>query len=125
MLNLSGNELRSLPNELSGLRNLRELDLSVNFLTAPPVSVLSKMTALSNVTLIDQSGRTDDEDARFRVTSSLLPIFNSRLVTLDLRQQGYTIGGSRQKPWDGLSLFHLGRALADLGDRQPVPTLLF
>jgi hypothetical protein len=127
MLNLSDNILRSLPDELSCLRNLKELDLSNNVLPGPPVSVLSKMMALSSINLSDQSGWTEDENDRFKVSSSLLPIFNPGLLMLDLRQRGYvpSIRESRLKPWDGLSLFHLGRALADLAGRKPVPTLLF
>jgi Leucine-rich repeat (LRR) protein len=127
MLEISGNRLRSLPDELSCLQNLKELQLSDNLLPGPPVSVFSKMTALSNINMSGQSRWTDDENLTFKISSSLLPMFDSGLLTLDVRQERYvrSIGESCPRPWDGLSLFHLGRALADLADRKPVATLLF
>ncbi len=129
-LDISRNRLHSLPGELSGLQNLKELDLTANILPSPPVSVLSRVTALNRINLSDQFKWTRDESAAFRVPSSLLPIFNPALVQLDLRQERSTRSGEGalptvRRPWDVLSLAHLGRALADVADRKPVPRLLF
>jgi hypothetical protein len=117
------NHLRGLPDELCGLRNLNELNLSHNLFRETPVSVFSRMTALTYLSLSVQAYSAADESAVFRVPSSLLPILHPGLVEVYLRQHMY-IDMPRGKGWDMLSLFHLGRALADVADRRPVPRLL-
>jgi hypothetical protein len=54
-------------------------------------------------------------DPAFEIPTPLLPIVHPGLVKLDLRQR---------KPWDSVSLFHLGDALAAVADRSPPLTLL-
>jgi hypothetical protein len=87
------------------------------------------MTTLNDINLCGQSRYSQDDSAAFRVRSSLLPILHPGLVELDLRQQRYVPHGNqlalRPRPWDVVSLCHLGRALADVAKRKPVPALLF
>jgi Leucine-rich repeat (LRR) protein len=124
-LDISFNNLHSLPDEMSGLQNLKELNLSWNNLPAPPV-VLGRLTALTKIDMANQRWSLDQSDT-FKVPSPLLPILHPGLVHLDLQQQAYdyAIRGPRLRPWDELSLSHLEQALAEVVDRRPVPTLLF
>jgi hypothetical protein len=110
-LNLRLNSLVSLPHELSSLQNLKELQMSCNEFLTLPVSALSGMTALNMLQCTSSA-------AAFQVTSSLLPILHPGQVELDLSQ------GPRHS-WDSVSLFHLGRAMLEVAERRPVPTLLF
>jgi hypothetical protein len=126
-LDISSNRLHSLPDELASLRNLHELNLFCNIFREAPISVLSRMTALNDINLCGQSTYSQDDSAVFRVRSSLLPILHPGLLELDLRQQRYVPHSDelRRRRWDVVSLCHLGRALADVADRKPVPALLF
>ncbi len=111
--------MSSLPAELSSLGNLKELLLNGNDFTTAPLSVLSGLTALTAIDLSQQHAPTYYWDGgqvhTFEVTSPLLPILHPGLVKLDLRQR---------RPWDSGSLFHLGRALDAVADRNPPLTLL-
>jgi Leucine-rich repeat (LRR) protein len=123
ILEVRCNRLRSLPDELSGLQNLKELNLSHNYFRETPVSVLSRMTALVTMDLSIQYPWTQDDVSVLRVPSSLLPILHPGLVRLDLRQE--KVFSSERRPWDVLSLAHLERAVAEVADRRPIPTLIF
>ncbi len=125
-LDISSNFLHSLLDEMSGLQKLKKLRLKVNNFAAPPVSVLSRLTALTKIDMGIQMW-AQDPSATFRIPSSLLPILHPGLVHMDLRQQNYeySTGHARRIPWDDLSLSHLGRVRAHVADRRPVPTLLF
>ncbi len=126
-LDISSNHLHSLPDELSILRNLHELTLMGNVFPQAPISVLSRMTALHGIDLSGQLRYAQDESLAFKVRAPLLPILHPGLVQLDLRQQRFVPHSKELRPrrWDGLSLCHLGRALADVADRKAVPALLF
>jgi hypothetical protein len=114
-LGLSDNYLRSLPDELSSLSKLEGLDLSGNFLPGVPISVLSSLTALTSICIASQD-TWEEGSPLFRVPSPLLPILHPGLELLALFQA---------HPWDQMSLFHLGRALAEVADRRPQPELKF
>ncbi len=128
-LEIFSNRLRSLPDELSGLQNLKELNLSRNLFREPPISALSGVTALIKINLSSQSSSTHawDETAMFRVPSSLLPILHPGLVRLDMWQEklSSSLQQPRRKPWDRVSAAHLQQAQAAVGHRRPIPTLLF
>ncbi len=117
-LDVSHNLLCSLPRELCSLEKLRTLDLSDNAFTAVPVSVLSELTALRVIAMNNQCDNTYSRNPsdRLMVSESLLPILHPGLVRLELQQE---------KELDPVSLGHVGSAMLDLGNRQPVPTLLF
>ncbi len=120
-LDVSRNKLRSLPTELSSLRNLKELLLTRNDFPEPPVSVLRGMTAITKIDLTYQCRWLDVDVPGFKVPSPLLPILHPGLVKLDLRQSP---GSWDPFEWDPISVFHLGRALVEVSDRRPIPTLL-
>jgi hypothetical protein len=89
--------------------------MTANLFVEPPVSVLSHLTALNNIdlsVLFNFHG-----NPTFRIPSPLLPILHPGLVKLDLRHIGLK--------WDAISLCHVGRALVEVADRKPVPSLLF
>jgi Leucine-rich repeat (LRR) protein len=120
-LDVTGNKLTSLPDELSSLRNLEHLVLQENHITIVPVSVLEGLTALTFLDLSLQFG--DDyphitpagEDPQLlEIPSSLLPILHTGLLTLDMQQ---TLS------WDSVSLSHLGNALAAAKAKSPPLTL--
>jgi Leucine-rich repeat (LRR) protein len=115
-LDLSMNFLTDLPAHLSGLAGLQTLLVQSNRLTAVPVPVLLGMTAIQDIDLFGQQAQAGGQN--FTVAQPLHPIFHPRLKVLDLRQQS-PFG------WDPVSLFHLGRALAEISDRDPVPVLQF
>jgi hypothetical protein len=117
-LELTGNSLASLPAELSRLTYLKELLLNINEFTTVPVSVLSGLTGLKTIDLSQQVApqyHYPPVDSVFLIPTPLLPMLHPGLVKLDLRQR---------KPWDSVSLFHLGDALAAVADRSPPLTLL-
>ncbi len=122
MLDVGRNKLRSLPDEMSSLTNLKELQMSDNKLPEPPVSVLRHMTALHTIGLHDNGGGTGEGGPRFRIPSPLLPILHPGLVLLALGQRH---GKSGPFKWDPMSLVHLGAAMAELAKRRPVPKLCF
>jgi hypothetical protein len=120
-LDVSGKTMKSLPDELSGLKGLKELLLNGNAFTTVLVSVLSGLTALMTIDLSQQHARQPmflwecGPYQPFEVTCPLLPMLHPGLVKLDLRQR---------MPWDSVSMFHLGDAMAALADRNPHLTLL-
>jgi hypothetical protein len=101
------------------LENLRELVLKQNMFREPPISVLSRVTALKCVDLSYQAPG-QDAPAVFKVPSSLLPILHPGLVKLDLYQGFY-----HPEKWDALSLLHLRRAIKEVSSRRPRPELWF
>jgi hypothetical protein len=118
-LDLSHNNLASLPAQLSTLGNLKGLLLQCNDLEVVPVSVLSGLTALTKVDLSQQHAPSEFDERNgetFQVSAPLLPILHPRLVKLCLRQR---------KPWDSVSLFHLGRAMTAVEKRNPYLTMLW
>ncbi len=114
-LDLDCNMLTSLPYELTRLAKLKELLLSHNFFCEFPISVLSGLTTL---TQIDMSTQVPDGKPRFNIKAPLLPVLHPGLVELDLDQL-------QRHEWDPVSFFHLGRAVAEVADRRPVPTIKF
>ncbi len=124
MLDVTENELRELPDEMSRLTNLKVLLMELNYFSEPPVSVLRHMTALES---IDLSGNInpDDEVAGFRIPSPLLPILHPGLTRLDFERCGQRSERSDTFKWDPRSLVHLGSAMAELAKRRPVPSLLY
>jgi hypothetical protein len=116
MLDVCHNRLASLPDELSSLRDLEELLLRGNHFPEVPVSVLNGMTALKTIDLAWQSGG-EGKGCSLKVPS-LLPILRPGLIMLDLQQGSF-------HPWDQISMFHLGRAMAEVADMKPTPVLLF
>jgi hypothetical protein len=110
--------LCSLPEGLSTLVKLKKLQLRGTAFREPPISVLSHLTALNTIDLsLDYAHNDTTAGIAFSIPSPLLPILHPGLVKLDLRHKGLK--------WDPISQCHLGRALADMADRKPVPTLLF
>jgi hypothetical protein len=107
------NSMVSLPDELSRLGNLEILLLHENCLPEPPVSVLRGLTSLTTIML---SFQRRPDDAVFRIPSPLLPFLHRGLEQLDLRQRRGFFGSF---DWDTVSLFHLGRAMVEVADRQP------
>ncbi len=147
MLNFGYNRLVGIPDELSSMTNLKQLEAN-NRLPTVPVSALRGITALTCIRLESQncswpSVHVEEphvEGPMFKITSSLLPILHPRLVKLDLRQPRYRRPSFLLPPagevnaaepdwvlfkWDAVSMFHLGRALIAVGDRKPPPTLLY
>jgi hypothetical protein len=120
-LDLRRNGLSTLPHELSSLGKLNVLRLGLNKFCEVPVSTLSLMTALNTIDFSYNSTKCGEQI--FKVPSSLLPILHPGLVKLDLRQ--YVAWSEVPWKWDANSLFHLGRALVEVADRKPRPTLLF
>ncbi len=98
-----------------------------NKFIAVPVSALSGMTALNTVDLSFQFTRESGATTwTLQITSPLLPILHPGLITLDLRQTSEeTARMPHQHSWDSVSLFHLGRAMLEVAEKRPVPTLLF
>jgi hypothetical protein len=137
-LDVAHNMLVSIPDELSRLGNLKELNASHNLLPTVLVSALRGMTALTSIDLSLNCSRASAGHPMFKITSSLLTILHPGLRKLDLRQYRY-----RETPWpgpgtaavaqddwipfkwDSASLFHLGTALSALANRSPVPILQF
>jgi hypothetical protein len=113
-LDIGYNCLDSLPDELSNLWNLNALSLQSNNFHTVPVSVLSGLTGLKTV-YVDYQDRWQ-RDPNFKIASPLLPILHPGLVYLSLRHN---------TPWDPVSLFHLGGAVAEVADRDPMPTVVF
>ncbi len=114
---MSRNSLSSLPEALSTLVNLKKLLMKGNAFLEPPISVLSHLTALNTVDMSVADIRGGMQSAAFRIPSPLLPVLHPGLLKLDLRHVGLK--------WDPISLCHLGRALVEVADRKPVPSLLF
>lgn len=108
------NRLQYLPSELSSLGNLEPLDLGHNYLPAVPVSVLSGLTGLRELRLSLQNHA--EGNPTFRILSPLLPIFHPGLKFISLKQD---------VPWDLMSMFHIGCAVAHVADWRPMPTLEF
>jgi hypothetical protein len=121
MLSVSKNRLRSLPDEMSCLVNLRELGMRWNRFTQPPISVLRHLTALTSLEMSPFIS-DDVEGPRFRIPAPLLPILHPGLVSLELQPFSRRSNPFR---YDPLSLFHLGHAMAELAKRRPLPTLSF
>eukprot|EP00884_Botryococcus_braunii_P000021 jgi/Botrbrau1/10019/Bobra.0012s0106.1 len=119
-LDLSMNSLTHLPQHVSSLIGLRALMMQGNRLSTFPVSVLLRMTAIQDIELVNQERHPSwrREDQGFRISEPLHPILHPKLKTLDLRQP-------LNFKWDATSLFHLGRAMAEICSRDPMPTLLF
>jgi hypothetical protein len=115
-----GNNLCSLPDELSSLRNLKKLVLRANNFAEPPVHVLSGLTAITSIDLQYQGRPGNPPAPTFKIPSPLLPILHPGLVKLVVRQETFdhSIMASLPIPWDDLSLSHLGRALAHVADRK-------
>jgi hypothetical protein len=127
-LNVGGNALISLPQDLDKLGKLRELNANNNQLLTVPVSVLKGMPALTTIHLRWNSSLSwgaVDRPLMFHIRAPLAPILHPGLVHLDLRQ--YRDGGCdfQEVNWDPVSLFHLGQAMIEVADRKPLPTLLF
>jgi hypothetical protein len=109
--------MTSLPEELSSLRNLKELVAFSNDFRVLPISVLTRLTALTFIDLGIQFGECRAPvKILLQIPSSLLPILHPGLVKLDLQQR---------LQWDSISLVHLGRALAAAAARDPPLTILF
>jgi hypothetical protein len=125
LLNVSANNLQSLPYELSSLPKLKDLSLTQNLFTEPPISVLRQMTALATIDLSHQFPPWQPVRELFEVPSSLLPILHKQLVSLDVRQKRYDLQPAVSLKWDPVSLFHLGRAVVDVSNRVPVPKMRF
>jgi hypothetical protein len=121
-LDVSQNSLRSLPDKLTSLTNLKELCLRQNSFSEPPVSILRHLTALVTIDLRFYRRWGNEGSQDFRIPSSLLPILHPGLLTLDVRQFAREPGPFT---WDSMSLVHLGRAMAELAKRRPVPAVLF
>lgn len=117
-LDLSTNLLTQIPRHCACLVGLRMLILQNNFLTEVPVSVLAGMTAIQMIDFTCQSRDPQLGEGGFSVPESLLPVLHPGLWSLDLRQTAPFV-------WDAVSLFHLGRALAEVCSREPVPMLTF
>ncbi len=113
VLDVRVNCLRGLPDQLTGLQNLKRLTLDANYFNALPMSISVGLTALETVSIQYQPCHGN---GKFEITSPLLPILHSGLVQLALVQE---------RPWGPVSLFHLGCALVDVADRNPIPSLLF
>ncbi len=112
-LDLSRNGLRSLPDELSSLQNLKELLLTENLLPTVPFSILSALIALHTIDLSLQG----EANAMFSILSPLLPLLHPGLVKLDLRQR---------ETLEPRSLFHIGRAVREWAkEGRPIDTLLY
>jgi hypothetical protein len=114
VLCISDNPLTGLPDALANLRSLEELDLRGNRLPSVPVTVLSRLTSLTRLSLA--SSIATGGSLPFRVTSPLQPILHLGLVHLCLAQR-YT--------WDTGSLHHLGRALVEVAGRWPIFELVY
>lgn len=114
------NMLTHLPQHISNLVSLRTLMMQCNRLVTFPVPVLLNMTAIEDIELLSQERHPGwrREDQGFRIEESLHPILHPKLKILDLRQPV-------PFKWDAISLFHLGRALAEICYWDPLPTLLF
>jgi hypothetical protein len=115
-LDVCGNRLSSLPEELTSLGKLRVLVASNNNLPTAPCSILSKLSALVSIRLRYQLSDRVEGSPAFTVSSSLLPILHPGLVVLDLVQHS---------PWDALSLCHLGRAMVEVANRRPIPSVQY
>jgi hypothetical protein len=106
-LDVGINSIRDLPEELSSLGNLKNLDASYNRFTTVPVRALIGMTALNTIDLSKQGPLTiypeDGEKLVFEVPGPLLPILHPGLVLLDLLQDG-------RITWDDTSKFYLATA---------------
>ncbi len=137
-LDVSVSCLRSLPDELSSLENLQELQIGLHWLSEPHISILRHLTALTYINMgADVTEQQWNSEAPvFSVPSSLLPILHPGLVVLDLRPYRYVfhdfcigkhcdIQRIDWYEWDSLSLVHLKHAGTVLASRQPVPTLLY
>lgn len=111
-LDVSYNSLSSLQEELSNLRNLKDLVADCNCFPTVPVSVLSRLTALTNISMRNQRFKGSEH---FKVSSSLLPILHAGLVKLDLTQEAQ---------WGQLSIRHLVDAQVEAAGRTPQLTLM-
>ncbi len=116
---LGANSLQCLPDELSSLQKLKELDLMGNNFTEPPVSVLEHLTALELINLRNQRCGSGEGTAVFTIPSSLLPVLHPWLQELNLRQEDIAFR------WDPISLHHQEGAKTEAAKLRPVPELLF
>ncbi len=121
-LDAACNKIRSLPDELSSLVNLRELLMYSNQLSEPPVTILSHLTALEIIDLHGNFRQEGTEVEVLRIPSPLLPILHPGLVKLDLRQWR-----PRCVPVipDDISMYHLLCVHAEVARRTPVPQVAF
>ncbi len=119
-LDISLNYLRALPDHLSSLKALGTFIVDYNRLSVVPFSIVQALTALTTIKIRHQARRGDAPP--FRVPSSVSPILHPLLMELALEQEFDHPDGWE---WDPTSLFHLGYALADVADRNPVPKLSF
>jgi Leucine-rich repeat (LRR) protein len=125
---LAHNSLQSLPDELSSMQKLAELNLRGNNITETPVSVLEHLTALKIIDLRNKHGVGSEEPGVFTMSSllpilsSLLPILHPQLELLDLRQN---YSRDIDFNWDQISLYHQERALAETAKMAPIPMLNF
>ncbi len=110
-LDVADNKLCSLREDLSRLRNLRDLVANCNSFPTVPVSVFSRMTALTSISLCEQHPEGSET---FQVSSSLLPMLHAGLVKLDL---------SQKTPWDRRSLRNIRRAVDKGADKAPKLTV--
>jgi hypothetical protein len=86
-----------------------------------PVSVLSGMTAITEIDLSCQSCWGGVDTPSFQIPSPLLPILHPGLVELNLNQ---VPGSWSTFEWDPISLVHLARAVVEVSDRKPIPNLI-
>ncbi len=114
--------LGSLPDELTRLKNLRELLMVGNNFTEPPLSVLSRMTGLNTINLARNCCLWRVGDAVFKVPVPLTPILHPGLILLDLLHDS---GFGDPFIWDPISLLHIKSARLELSERNPPSTLLF
>ncbi len=106
-----------LPDELSGLANLKELLANNNQFEECPVSILSSLTALNTVDLSHQHSLRTFTEMRIFEVPSLLPMLHPGLVKLDLRQH--------LVEWTPESLHHLENAAAASAAMKPPATLTY
>ncbi len=111
LLDVSGDSLVDLPDEQSGLVNLRHLDLSKNAFTVLPVSVLGGMTSLTHADLSNQP--KSHNGPSIDILSSLLPILHRLpgLVKVDLKRN--------LRPWTNRAVAYLTQAALAGKERDP------
>ncbi len=99
--------------------------MSGNWLSKPPLTVLSHLTALNIIDLSNQVVIKDPESEgffAFEIAQSLAPILHPGLTLLDLRQS-HAMGVP--VIWDQTSLKHLEEAKVEVEGMRPIPTFMF